>query len=414
MFSRRALNLFIICFIGFVDLVGVGLVYPMFSSMLYQPDSLLLPKETSEIVRGAYLGILLATMPLVQFFSAPLLGMLSDRYGRKKVIIPSLLVGCIGYLIAIFAALTNSLSFLILSRVGVGISAGTVAVINAAVADISDQENKSKNFGIINMATGLGFTMGPLLGGFLSGIDLGFVQGYTVGFLGAAFITSINLILVILFLEDSYVPKNLKECSLIQGLINIRKAFWSNHLQFVFASIFFACVGWSFYWEFVPVTWIIQYNFDALTIGNWYAYGAAVYALSCGILIRPIVSRFSTYNVLFYALVGFALSIALLLFHTDKDWLWIYIPIQQYCMALFWPTAATLISNSVSEEQQGEALGVLASVESLAFAISPLLAGPLLGLTTKMPLLVGSGTVFIAAWLLKISIKSSQVEAKTS
>lgn len=412
MFSKKMLSLFIISFIGFIDLVGVGLVYPMFSSMLYQPESQFLSANISDTMRGTYLGILLAMMPLIQFFSAPILGMLSDRYGRKKIIIPSLLIGCIGYLIAIFACMTNSLAFLILSRVGVGISAGTVAVVNAAVADISDSQEKAKNFGVLNMAMGLGFTVGPLLGGVFSGLDFGFVQGYSVVFLGAAVMTLINLLMVVFFLEDHYVPTGSQECSLIQGIVNVRKAYVSKNLRFLFLALFFGCIGWSFYWEFAPVTWIIQYNFDAVTIGYCYAYGAAIYALSCGLLIRPILNRYSNQQVLYYALMGCSFAIGMLLLHTNTLWLWVYIPLQQYCIALFWPTAATLVSNSVGEEQQGEALGVFSSVESLAFAISPLLAGPLLGLSNMMPLIVGSGMVFIAALLLRTSTNPSQVEVE--
>lgn len=410
MFSKKLLSLFIICFIGFIDLVGVGLVYPMFSSMLYQPDSQFLPSDITDAMRGTYLGILLATMPLTQFFSAPMLGMLSDRYGRKKIIVPSLLMGCLGYLIAVYACSTNSLFFLILSRVAIGISAGTVAVVNASIADISDPEDKAKNFGILNMALGLGFTVGPLLGGVFSGFDLGFVQGFSVVFLGAALMTLVNLLMVVFFLEDQYVPSGSQKCSLLQGIANIKNAYLSRQMRFVYLALFFACVGWSFYWEFAPVTWIIQYNFDAVTIGYCYAYGAAFYALSCGFLIRPIVNRFSSRQVLFYALLGCSFTIGMLLVHTNTLWLWVYIPLQQYSIALFWPTAATFVSNSVNEEQQGEALGVFASVESLAFAVSPLLAGPLLGLSNMMPIVVGSGTVLFAALLLKISVRPAQIE----
>lgn len=401
------IGLFIISFIGFIDLVGVGLVYPMFSSMLFQPDSEFLSPGISDTLRGAYLGILLATMPLTQFFSAPLLGMLSDRYGRKKVIIPSLFAGCFGYLIALYACFASSLSLLLLSRIAIGISAGTVAVINAAVADISTGEDKAKNFGFLNMAMGLGFAVGPLLGGIFSTWNIGFIQGYSVVFLGAALMTLVNLVSVVLFLEDHYTPSGRQEFNLMQGIANIRGAFLSKNLRFVYAAIFFACVGWSFYWEFIPVTWIVQHRFDPETIGYCFAYGAGVYSLSCGFLIGPVVKRFSTKQVLFYGLMGCSFAIGMLLIHTSTAWLWIYIPLQQFCIALFWPTAATLISNSVDEAEQGQALGVFTSVESMAFAISPLLAGPLLGLSTMMPLIIGSGMLCIGALLLRVPVRAS-------
>jgi DHA1 family tetracycline resistance protein-like MFS transporter len=401
MSSNNFFSLIIISFIGFIDLVGVGLVYPMFSSMLYQENCIFLSDTISDTMRGACLGVLLATMPLTQFFSAPLLGMLSDRRGRKPIIEFGLLVGFVGYLIAISAVSLGSLPLLLLSRVAIGISAGTVSVVNAAVADISSSADKAKNFGILNMAMGLGFTVGPLLGGFLSELDLGFIRGYSVAFLGAALMTLTNLVLVLGYFKESYTPSNAVACSLVQGVVNIRKAFLSRELRAVFACVFCSCVGWSFYWEFAPVTWIVEYNFDQPTIGYCYAYGALAYALSCGFLIRPIVSRFANECVLFYALIGCAVSIGLLMLHSSPWWLWIYIPLQQYFIALFWPTAAATVSNASSEAKQGEALGIFASVESLAFALSPLIAGPLLGISIAMPILLGSGMVLLAAVVLR-------------
>lgn len=413
MFSKQTISLFIIAFIGFIDFISVGLVYPMFSSMLYADNCLFLSDTTSDAMRGTCLGILLAMMPITQFFSAPILGILSDQYGRKKVLIPSLTVGLIGYIIAIIAVVQSSLFLLILSRVGVGISAGTAAVVNAAIADISTNEDKAKNFGFLNMAMGLGFTLGPLIGGISSEMSLGFFQGYSVAFLAAAILILVNLLLVIFVFDEVYTPKQMKKLSILQGIDNIKKALISKELRFLFGCVFFACVGWSFYWEFIPIVWIKDFGFDQKAIGYNFAYGALVYALSCGILIRPIVSRFSNYYVLFWGLIGCSLAIGMLLVHTNPIGLWFYIPLQQFCIALFWPTAAAAVSNSVNETQQGETLGILGSVEALAFALSPLIAGPLLGISVSMPIIIGSGMILLAAIVLSLSFNQKQpVEVK--
>lgn len=397
MFSQKSLSLFLVSLVAFIDLMGIGLVYPMFSSMLYQSDCLLLPADTSDGVRGACLGLLLSVMPLTQFFSAPILGMLSDQRGRKKILIPSLTVGCLGYLVALVAVTHENFILLLLSRIAVGISAGTASVVSAALADISSAEDKAKNFGILNMAFGLGFTVGPFLGGVLSEHSLGFIEGYSLPFAMAGVVTFLNLILIALLFKESYTPKTIGKVSLSLGIRNIAKAFQIKGLRSIFLAIFLACVGWSFYWEFAPVTWISQHGFSTSTIGNFYAYGAVVYALSCGIFIRPIVNRFANDSILAYALLGSSVFIGMLYFHTSDIWLWIYIPLQQFSFALFYPTAAAVISNAVSEDVQGEVLGVMHSVDSLAFGISPLIAGPLLGFSTSMPVIIGSLATFLAA-----------------
>lgn len=408
MFSKNSLSLFVIMLIAFVDLVGIGLVYPMFAPMIFQGDCHLLPPDASDALKGACLGILLATMPITHFFCAPILGMLSDQIGRKKVLVPSLAIGIVGYCIATTAVLFENLPLLIFSRIAIGISAGTSAVVSAAIADVSTPEAKAKNFGLLNMAFGLGFTVGPFLGGILSGMQIGIFGNYSLPFVLAGTVCVLNFIMVLWFFENTYEPKASGKLNMALGIYNIKKALSMKSLQAVLLAVFLACVGWSFYWEFAPVGWINDFEFTTAEVGNFFAYGAAVYALSCGLFIRPIVDRFCNLHVLCCALISCCLSIGLLLFHTNPLWLWLYIPLQQFSMALFWPTASAVVSNSVSEDVQGETLGILQSVDSLAFAISPLIAGPLLGITTAMPIMVGSGAFFCAALTMGISLRKKK------
>lgn len=402
MFTKKTVSLTLVALVGFIDWVGLGLVYPMFSSMLFQGDMQLLSPETSDTMRGACLGILLGAQPLTQFFSAPILGMLSDQRGRRKLLLPGLAVGVVGYLLAICAVSVENFVLLLLSRVAVGVSAGTAAVVGASLADVSSPEEKAKNFGLFNMACGLGFTVGPFLGGYLSSF------GYAVPFAVAGFVVLLNWVLVALFFEETYTPKKKTKISLASGIHNIQKAVNNPNLRWVFLAVFLFCFGWSFYWEFTPVTWIQLHEFGTAMIGNCYAFGAVCYAVSCGILIRPIVSYFSNENVLCAAFVGSGLSIGMLLFHTDPLWLLLFIPLQQFFSALFWPTAAAQVSNSVSEEVQGEILGILQSVDSIAFAISPLFAGPLLGLSALMPILIGTSCMLMAAVILGAYLRGSK------
>lgn len=393
------LSFFVILLIVFIDWMGIGLVYPMFSSMLFSKDTLFMPLEASDSVRGTFLGILVAATPTMQFFSSPLLGSLSDRKGRKPILIISLIIGAIGYLVAVFGVSVVSVSVLVISRVIIGLSSGSDATVGAAIADISMPNDKAKNYSLYNMARGIGFTAGPFLGGLLSSMDLGFISGFEIPFAFAGSITLLNLVLVYFCFDETV--KELKQdekINVFKGLQNAAKALSMPGWRMLYLSVFLFCFGWSFYWEFVPATWIAQYQFSPATIGTIYAVGACFYAFSSGVLTRPILKRYPPSKILSHVLVYSAFSIWVLYFNSDVNWIWIYLPMQQFLIALMFPSAATIVSDSAGKDRQGEALGVLGSVQCVAFAASPLLAGSLLGFTIQMPILIGGGAVMAAAF----------------
>ncbi|MBI2809726.1 MAG: MFS transporter, partial [Candidatus Melainabacteria bacterium] len=280
---NKRFPLFILLFTMFLDWMSIGLVYPMFSSMLFQPEALFLPAGTSDIVRGTWLGILLAVGPLAQFLSSPIVGAMSDQKGRRPLLLKSILIIVLGYFLCALGVWSESLLLLLIGRVIVGIGTGNAAVAFAAIADLSKPEEKAKHFGLISMAGGIGFTIGPFLGGTLSS------WGFAAPFLFAMVFSLINWVMLLFgFAETHHVRRNV-EFSLTLGLKNLKKAFQIPSLRALFLCFFFFCVGWSFYWEFIPVTWIQEYGLTSQQVGHFYAYGAAFYAVSAGLLIRPIV-----------------------------------------------------------------------------------------------------------------------------
>lgn len=392
-------SLFILLLTNFLDWVSIGLVYPMFSSMIFHQGTHFFPIETSAVVRGTWLGILLAAGPLAQFFSSPIVGALSDQKGRKPLLKNTLQVIILGYILCALGVWVESLLLLLIGRLIVGVGTGNVAAVYAAIADISKPEEKAKHFGLASMSGGIGFALGPFLGGILSSL------GFAAPFLFSIVFSLINLTLLIFWFSETHHVRRNVQLSLTLGLKNLKKAFQVPTLRALFFSFFFFCVGWSFYWEFIPVTWIQEYGLNPSQVGNFYAYGSAFYALSSGLLIRPFVSRFPPLSVFFVALVLAALAIFALLFHSNVNIFWVYIPIQQFLIALVFPTGTTIVSNSVKEDSQGEIMGVLQSIDSFAFASSPLLAGAFVGFSTGAPTVVAGSSMLLASLVLLSSYR---------
>lgn len=396
--KKSSLGLFLVLLVAFLDWMGISLVYPMFSSMLFCPECPIVPVETSMAMRGFYLGFLLAAMSIAQFFSGPILGAMSDQTGRRPLLIGSLFLGVLGYLMCAVSVSFGSLALLFAARVLVGIAAGNAAIVGAVIADLSDEKSKAKNFGLYSMACGVGFTSGSFVGGELS------MLGREIPFLFAACALFANLLLISLFFKETAPLKVVTSSFVLKwntGLKNVKKALGLANLRVLFFVILFFCFGWSFFYEFIPVSWIADYQFNAHQIGLFYSYGAAVYALSAGVLIRPIVTRFSDKKTVQASLVSLGvLFLILLFFHPVKSLIWVYLPLANFLMALLFPTSTAMVSNYVGKEAQGEILGILQSVQSLAFAISPLAAGTLLGNYPHMPFFVGSISMLFAALLL--------------
>jgi DHA1 family tetracycline resistance protein-like MFS transporter len=384
----------LVILIVLLDWAGLGMVYPMFSSMLFSAEGQLFDLNLTPSLKGLILGILLAAMPIAQFFSAPILGSYSDIKGRKPILIISLMIIILGYILSGIGASIKSITTLIISRVLVGIGAGNSAVVSATLSDLSSKELKTKYFGYYSMASGVGFTIGPLLGGELSMID------FSLPFWIAALANAISLLLMVFFKETKSLSVSEIKPSTMSGIRQCIEAFSYKHLRFIFLANFIYCFGWSYYYEFLPVIWIHDLGLNSHKIGLFFAYGALWFALGSGVIVQPMTRAIGNKAVIIVSFLLQATAIALSILFTSESAVWIYFPLINCLSSLCFPSLMALVSDRVEANIQGEILGIHTSIQSAAFAISPLAAGTLLGSYLYMPILIGAITMFGAAILI--------------
>lgn len=399
--KRKLVSFWIVLCVIFIDWVGIGLVYPMFSSMLFQADTPFFSGELSNSARSWILGILLGSLSIAQFFSGPILGALSDQKGRKPVFLFSLLIGICGYLVSASGVIYKSLFLLIFGRVIVGVASGNAGVVTATIADLSTEENKAKNFGLYSMASGMGFAVGPFLGGILS------VHGYEVPFLLSAMIVLLNLIFIYFLFTETHLNRKIKDSVSVikrigEGWKNFKKAFRVEGLKIFFFATLMFCFGWSFFYEFIPVSWIQDWSFTPNEVGFAYAYGAVIFAIGSGGLIRPLVDRFKSATLLSFSLFALGITIFFIVFPLPRFSIWIYLIFINIFGSIAWPSFTTLVSDYAPKDAQGETLGLYLSVQSVAFAFSPLLAGPVLAYGAHFTILTGSIAMLCAGLLIRL------------
>lgn len=391
-------NFITILFIGFVDYLGIALIYPVFAALLFDTNYSIIPDDSSAVYRGAILGLLIGLTPITQFFSSPILGVFSDLKGRKLTLIFGTILGCSGYLLAAIGIWNHSLLLLIIYRILVGISGGTVGVAQAMIADISNEKNKARRFSLFNACAGIGFTVGPFLGGKLTDPSVASWCGYSAPFLTACVMCFINFLMILYKFPESHKVKENMTINLLSGLRNIRKVFLWDKLRWLFLATFAFSFGWSFFNEFIPVFLRKHFEFSPGDVGNYYAYGGAWYALSAGIGGASFLKAFSPDKIIVKALMGSAVCMLGFIVIQDAQFIWWILPILMYCLSLIYPNLTAIVSNQATKENQGEVLGVYQSVIACAMGLSPLLVGSAIGAYPELTAWGGAFTMLLASF----------------
>ncbi|MEL6123384.1 MAG: TCR/Tet family MFS transporter [Bacteroidota bacterium] len=380
-----------IFFTVLLDVIGFGIIIPVLPALIED----LTGQGMSSA--AAYGGMLLIAFAVMQFLFSPVMGELSDRYGRRPVLLLALLGLGIDYIIH---GLATSIGWLFLGRLLAGVTGASHTVAMAYVADVSTEENKAKNFGLIGAAFGLGFIIGPSIGGIFGAIDI------RLPFYIAAGLALANTVFGFFVLPESLSKENRREVSyrkMIPGLSLLRLGKYAG-LGGLIIALFLANISgqalptvWSFYG-------IERYDWSEAQVGYSLSFVGLLVAIVQGGLIGVATKRFGEKSVI---IIGFALcSVGMFLFGTASEAWMLYIFCIPYALGgIGGPTLQGLISNRVSVKEQGNLQGSLTSMISITTIIGPAMAASLFYLFTKeeSDIYLPGASYFAAAALLVVS-----------
>ncbi len=395
--------------IVFLVMMGLTIVIPILPALLLDLKNGIMPianldslspDEVQEIEhqRNILLGWLIAVYPLAQFIGAPILGSMSDVHGRKKILTLSLIGTLIGFVLFIVGILEHNVVFLFLGRIIDGFTGGNVSIVFSAISDISKPEEKSKNFGLVSMAFGLGFIIGPFLGGVLSDPSVHEGFSYVTPFYLTTILTILNIIAIYFFFQETYkgTPEVIKKLTLWQGVENLVLAFKYRDLRLLFTVFFFYAFGFNFFTQFFQVYLIHKFDFTQVQIGNTFGWIGLFIVLTQAILNRYLSTRFPSSSLVAFFLLTLSITIFLLWFPQKSYWIYILLPFMAISQAMVSPNLLSILSGKAGDDRQGEILGVNQSVQSIATAIPPLASGYLINLSMGLPILLGSSLVLLA------------------
>ena len=394
--KREAAIAFILLTI-FIDILGIGIIIPVLPELVQQLI------DGSESEASLYVGIIGAMYALMQFLFAPILGALSDHYGRRPILLASLFGLGIDFIIQGFAP---SIIWLFAGRLIAGILGASITTANAYIADVSNDDTRARNFGFIGMMFGLGFTIGPALGGWLGSYSL------RLPFFVAAGLALLNWLYGYFILPESLSEENRSPFQLSSGnplgtVRQLRAYPFVIGLAIVFVTKSLAQRG-------LENVWVLYtgYRFDWDAAANGKALGlVGIMAIVVqGGLVRPFVKRFGERTAV---LVGTTISaIAFALYGlAEEAWIIPCVIVFGSLGGLAGPAIQSLVTSTVDESDQGKVQGALTSLVSLTSIIAPLFftAGLFRFFTSELtpqkvpgaPLLVGSILLLISlviAW----------------
>lgn len=341
-----------------IDAMGIGLIMPV------MPDLIRDVQSTSLADAAIWGGILSFAYAIMQFLCGPLVGNISDRFGRRPVLLTSLLVMAADYLVM---AVAGSIWLLLFGRIIGGMTAATYSTASAYMADISRPEEKAQNFGLVSAAFGIGFVLGPMIGGLLA------TFGPRAPFYAAAALALANATLGYFVLSETVSDKirrrfEWRRANPFGALVVVARLPGLRALIFVYflyqLSFYVYPAVWSYFTQ-------ERFGWTPQIIGYSLATFGISMAISQGILIRFVIPRLGERKTV---IAGFSLGILAFAFTGTLSNGWIVMglaPLTGLC-AMSTPALQGLMSRAADDNQQGELQGVLSSVMALGMIISPI------------------------------------------
>ncbi len=341
-----------------LDAMGIGLILPV------MPE-LIMDVRGADISQAAlWGGILSAVFAVMQFLFAPTLGNLSDRFGRRPVLLISTLVAAFDYLLM---AVAGTIWLLLIGRIIGGITAATQSTASAFMADVSPREKKAQNFGLIGAAFGVGFVLGPVIGGLLGEL------GPRAPFYAAAMLAGLNFIFGYFVLPETVTKDkrrpfkwtranpvgSFKHIGALPGLTALMVVYFFYQI----ANMVYPAI-WAFYTQ-------AAFGWSPGMIGVSLAvYGISI-AVTQAVLIRWVIAKLGETRTVFFGLIYNACTLTIMGFISEGWLLLAFTPFSAFG-AVVAPALQAIMSGEASEDQQGELQGVMSSINSVGMITAPI------------------------------------------
>lgn len=382
----------VILTIVFIGFVGISMPYLIFPALFLNPEYTIVPAAWSDSYRAIFLGITLAAYPLGQFLGSPILGSLSDDYGRKGILSWSLVIGAFCNLLTGFAISWQHLGLLIASRFISGLMEGNIAVARAMAADITTI-SKHESFGKINASASIAYLLGPLIGGLLT--DKSLFENLTLA-------TPFYLVCLLFFclaglsstvLEDARGKVEAKARSFLERINLVKRLstlFKNQRLRFLLITSTCFTLAVDIFYEFGPVYLTVKWTLSPSQLVLYNGALCLALAVGNGWLPTFVSTRYSNRKAVIFCIGAFAVFMMGIVMNDTPIWMMLFFTFTGLVIGLGVTLLTVKISNSVSDAIQGEVMGVQMSLRVLGDAVICLFGGVFLIISSKLILIIAA------------------------
>ncbi len=396
-YKKKWTTWFLICVI-FIDFIGMATVVVIFPKLLLT-SNIIFTESTSDGRRLMWMGVLLALYPFAQIIGAPLFGKLSDYYGRKRLLIITLVGTLFGFAMTSFSIALGLPMLLFISRFVAGFCAGNVAIAQASLLDISNDETRTKNIALSQMAMGSAYIVGPILGALLS-------ESATVSWLSSAtpfwllsLVLGVLILVTIFYYQDTLLQPIKEKIELIGSIKQIYNAMTDVKLRGSFISWLLFVSGWWLFESYMPVFLLQRFHFSTMQIGNVLSFNGALYAGFQYLIVQKVSRLIKPEVMIKYSGFIVALSIMSLAFVNSIFELYVAMTVFVVSMGFMIPGLISYISSQANQSAQGQVMGMVNSIQAVSTVIVMLLGGYLNAFNHEFTI-IGGGLLVLVSWLV--------------
>lgn len=402
---KKYLILFTLCFIVFLDFLGYAIILPVLTLIFLDTKISFLPNHYDNETRTIIFALVSASYPIAQLFGAPIIGALSDRFGRKKMLILTIFGTIIGNLSFVFGFSLANIYILILGRLLSGFMGGNAALANSIVGDISDNTEKVRNYGFIGLAMGLGIVLGPFIGGRLTNqelnlpFDLKIQTTVLTPFYAATALSIFAMLSVILILQETLNQAIYRKIKPFNGIKDLYQSFRKIELRVVYIMTLLIALGFNMFVYNLNIYLFHKFNFNSTQLGDFFAFSGLCLVITLGVINPFISKKFKSKYVLSTSLLGMAITIILSTLPQRVLTMYAVMPFLALFYGLSQANMAALLSNTAGHKIQGQAFGINQAIQSFVEGITPITTALLLVFDIFVPTILAASATFFC-WII--------------